>query len=99
MQLKNITTAPVQYANTEFMLDDAKTQNQYNVSLEAGQSANGKETIYNENNEFVGVFDDVNPNIPKQTYIIFEVPKDFDIADGVLINRNSGAVAASFYIK
>lgn len=87
LQLKNITTSPVQYAADEFKLSDNKTKNEFNSAFDAMQSANGNETIYKSNNEFVGVYDDVNPNTPKLTYIIFEVPKNFNIADGVLMNK------------
>ena len=30
----------------------------------------------------------LNRGMPKQIYIIFEVPKDFNIADGVLMIQN-----------
>ncbi|MBK5243358.1 DUF4352 domain-containing protein [Clostridium sp.] len=99
LQMKNITTAPVQYAPTEFMLGDIKSKSQYNTAFEAMQTANSNEIIYKENSEFIGVYDDANPNMPKQTYIIFEVPKTFNIADGVLINANSGAEAVGYSIK
>ena len=99
LQMKNITTAPVQYAPTEFMLGDIKSKSQYNTAFEAIQTANSNEIIYKENSEFISVYDEVNPNMPKQTYIIFEVPKTFNIADGVLINANSGAEAVGYSIK
>lgn len=99
LQMKNITTSPVQYAPTEFMLGDMKSGSQYNVNTDAMGAANGNEIIYKENGEFIGIYDDVNPNIPKQTYIIFEVPKAFNSADGVIINTNSNAEAVGYSIK
>ena len=99
LQMKNITTAPVQYSPTEFMLGDIKSKSQYNTAFEAMQTASSKEIIYKENSEFIGVYEDVNPNMKKQTYIIFEVPKTFNIAEGVMINANSGAEAVGYSIK
>jgi len=99
LQMKNITQSPMQYAPTEFMLGDIKSNSQYAINLDALQAANSNEIIYKENSEFIGVYDDVNPNMPKQTYVIFEVPKDMVITDGVMTNVNSGADTVGYYIK
>jgi len=88
-----------QYAPTEFMLGDIKSNSQYATNLDALQSANSNEIIYKEDSEFIGVYDDVNPNMPKQTYVIFEVPKDMVITDGVMTNVNGGADPVGYYIK
>jgi len=99
LQMKNITEAPVQYAPTEFMLGDMNSKSRYNSNLDALQEMNSNEIIYKSNGEFIGVYDDISPNMPKQTYIVFEVPKSFNIKDGILINENSGADPVGFYIK
>ncbi|UZW13169.1 DUF4352 domain-containing protein [Clostridium pasteurianum] len=78
LQMTDTDTLPHQYSTNEFILGNTKDKKQYNVSLDALQAANQKETIYNQNGEFFGVYDDINPNIPKQTYVVFEVPKDFN---------------------
>lgn len=100
LQMKNITKSAVQYSTGEFKLGDMKSKSQYDVNLDALQAANSNEKIYKDNGEFIGVYDDVNPNMSKQTYIIFEVPKDFNIADGVLMNQNGAQTEPKgFYIK
>ena len=100
LQMKNITKSAVQYSPGEFKLGDMKSKSQYDVNLDALQAANSNEKIYKENGEFIGVYDDTNPNMSKQTYIIFEVPKDFNIADGVLMNQNGAQTEPKgFYIK
>ena len=99
LQMKNITQIPVQYSPGEFTLGDTKTKSQYNVNFDALQAANGNETIYKQNGDFIGVYNDVNPNMPKQTYIIFEVPKSFNIAEGVMINANNSGDPVGYYIK
>lgn len=99
LQMNDIDTVPHQYSTNEFILANTKDKKQYNISLDALQAANQKETIYNQNGEFFGVYDDINPNIPKQTYVVFEVPKDFNLADGILIHGTSESDIAGYYIK
>jgi hypothetical protein len=99
IQMENISKQPVQYSPDEFKLGSMEDQSQYNVDFDAMMTANHKETIYNKNSEFIGVYDDVNPNTYKKTYIVFEVPKDMNISDGVLINANGGAEATGFYLQ
>ncbi|KEH90623.1 DUF4352 domain-containing protein [Clostridium botulinum] len=101
VSIKNISKQPKQYKSTDFILGNMKDKAQYTINdaaFSAMSSANGKETIYNKNNNFVGVYKDINPNTTKQTYLIFEVPKDFNISDGVLISGGSGETTA-FYLK
>ena len=101
VSIKNISKQPKQYKSTDFILGNMKDKAQYTINdaaFSAMSSANGKETIYNKNNNFVGVYKDINPNTTKQTYLIFEVPKDFNISDGVLISGGLGETTA-FYLK
>lgn len=102
LQMENISKQPVQYSAKEFMLGNMKDKTQYtvnDVAFSAMGAANNNESIYKRNSDFVGVYTDVNPNTSKQTYIVFEVPKDMNISDGVLINANGGAEATGFYLK
>lgn len=99
LQMTDIDNTPHQYSGNDFMLGNAKDKKQYQVAIEAMQAANGKETIYNQNSNFFGVYDDINPSTPKQTYIIFEVPKDFNVSDGVLVHGTSDADMAGYNIK
>lgn len=98
LQLTNKAQAAIQYSYDDFVLGDSKTKTQYKANTDAGTTANNKETIYKENNEFVGELDDINPNTPKQTYIAFEVPKDFNLQNAVLINTKNGKTTG-FYLK
>ena len=98
LQLTNKAQAAIQYSYDDFVLGDSKTKTQYKANTDAGAAANNKETIYKENNEFVGELDDINPNTPKQTYIVFHVPKDFSLQNAVLINTKNGKTTG-FYLK
>ena len=98
LQLTNKAQAAIQYSYDDFVLGDSKTKTQYKANTDAGAAANNKETIYKENNEFVGELDDINPNTPKQTYIVFEVPKDFSLQNAVLINTKNGKTTG-IYLK
>lgn len=102
LQMKNIAKQPVQYSPKEFMLGNMKDKSQYNINdsaFNAMGAANSKEKIYNNNDGHMGVYDDVNPNTSKQTYIVFEVSKDFNIADCILINKNGSGDTTGFYLK
>lgn len=87
-QMTNKESAAIDYSEEEFTLFDSKTKTQYNISSKAMEGANEKEIIYNESSDFINAYDKVNPNIPKQTYFVFEVPNDFKISDGVLEHGN-----------
>ncbi|CAM3004816.1 DUF4352 domain-containing protein [Hathewaya histolytica] len=102
LQIKNISKEPIQYSEREFMLGNMKDKAQYNINdiaFDAMQSANSKESIYKKNSEFIGVYKDVNPNTTKQTYLVFEVPKDMNISDSVLLNSNSESEPVGFYLN
>lgn len=99
LQMTDVAQTPQQYSTDNFMLGDIKTKNQYKPNMDAGGTANKKETIYNNNNEFFDVYEDINPNTPKQTYIAFEVPKDINIADCIIINSNNNSDAVGFNLK
>jgi hypothetical protein len=72
-------------------LFDNEDQSQYSAHFDASNSLNSKEIIYNDNNEFFGVYDDANPNLPKKTYLVFEVPNDVNISNGTLLSLNDGS--------
>lgn len=99
LQMNNISKNPAQYSEREFKLENTKDKTQYNTAFEAMQTANSKEKIYNENNNFIGAYDDTNPNTPKQTYIIFEVPKNTNVSDCILMNKNGTGDTTKFNLK
>ncbi|MBU3195643.1 DUF4352 domain-containing protein [Clostridium algidicarnis] len=102
LEMKNTSKQPIQYSSREFMLGNIKDKSQYTINdtaFNAMGSANSNETIYKKNSDFVGVYTDVNPNTTKQTYIVFEVPKDMNISDSVLISANGNAEATGFHLE
>lgn len=84
IQMTNKESAAVNCSEDEFTLFDSKTKTQYNINSKVTDAANEKEIVYNENSDFINVYDKINPNITKQTYFVFEVPNAFEISDGVL---------------
>ena len=102
LQIKNITNYPINYTAREFMLRNIKNESEYDINnnaFKAMAAANGNEKIYKGNNNFVGVYDEVGPSISKQTYIIFEVPKETSAADYLLINSNDYGEPTGYNLK
>lgn len=102
LQIKNITTYPIKYTSREFLLRNINNKSQYNINniaFNAMTAANGSEKIYKENSNFVGVYDEVGSNITKQTFIIFEVPKDTSAGDYLLINTNDNGEPTGYNLK
>lgn len=99
LEMKNISKEPIQYSPEEFILGNMNDKTQYKADLNAMLTANGKETIYNRNNNFIGAYEDVNPNTPKETYVIFEVPKEVKIENCVLVNGNNNSEGVGYYLK
>ena len=99
LQMTDVAQTPQQYSTDNFMLGNVKTKKQYKPDMDAGGTANKKETIYNNNSEFFDVYEDINPNTPKQTYIAFEVPKDINIADCIIMNSNNNSDPVGFNLK
>lgn len=99
LQMKNISNSSAQYSPDNFALGNYKTNAKYDCDMEAGETENQNETIYRKNSSFFGVYDNINPNVPKQTYIVFEVPKGTKIEDMALIANGNSDEAAGFYLK
>lgn len=99
LQMTNKESAAAEYSPDDFALVNFKTKAQYNINLEAIEAANQKETIYNQNGNFFGIYDKINPNLPKQTYLVFEVPNDFNISDGVLGHVGGDKKITGYNIK
>jgi hypothetical protein len=102
LQIKNITNHPISYTAREFMLRNINNESQYDINnkaFNAMAAANGNEKVYKGNSNFVGVYDEVGPGIAKQTYIIFEVPKETSAADYLLINSNDYGEPTGYNLK
>ncbi|AAK79832.1 FtsZ-interacting cell division protein ZipA [Clostridium acetobutylicum] len=99
LQMTNKENNVAQYEPDNFLLGDIKTKAQYKMDMEAGETANQAKTIYAKDDSFFGVYDKVNPNLSKQTYIVFEVPTNFNIANAVLIHGGDDNKAVGYYLK
>jgi len=102
LQMKNIAGYTSKYNSREFLLRDPHCEAVYNinnVSFHAMAAANGNEKMYKENSSFICVNDEVGAGTTKKTYIIFEVPKETNIDDYILINRNNNGVITGYNLK
>ncbi|URZ06512.1 DUF4352 domain-containing protein [Clostridium felsineum] len=98
VQMTNKAQSPKQYSSGNFMLGNMKDKKTYQLNSDAGLKLNEVETIDNNNSGFFLMYDDLNPNTPKQTYLVFEVPTSFNVADGVLI-AGDNTNTAGYYLK
>lgn len=86
LQLKNESKDPVQYSSDDFTLNnDGKSFESDDNSFDASENMNSQETIYNNNKDFIGVYDKFNPGLTKKTYLVFDVPKDLNLSKTNLI--------------
>lgn len=99
LQMTDKESGSAQYSPDDFLLGNYKTKAQYKMNMEAGSTANEAKSIYAQDGNFFGVYDSINPNLPKQTYVVFEVPKDFNIADGVLMHKGDDNKLIGYYLK
>ncbi|OAA94082.1 DUF4352 domain-containing protein [Clostridium coskatii] len=98
LQMTNISQAAVQYSDDEFALVNTKDKKQYEINGDDSLTANQVETIYRKNSNFFLGIDSLNPSTPKQTYLVFEVPKNFDLQNAVLVHM-SNSKATGFHLK
>lgn len=99
LQMTNISQAAVQYSDNEFALENMKDKKQYQLDGNASLTATQVETNYKNNSNFFLSINSVNPNTPKDTYLVFEVPKDFNMANGILIHGDNDGKIAGYNIK
>ena len=99
LQMKNISNSSAQYSPDNFALGNYKTSARYDCNMEAGETENQNKTIFKKDSSYFGVYDNINPNVPKQTYVVFEVPKDTKVGDMALIANGNSDEAAGFYLK
>lgn len=90
LELKNNGQSAIEYKADDFGLKNSKAI--YEVddnAFEALGDLNSQEKIYNENKNFVGVYDKFNAGITKNTYIVFDVPKETKTEDLKLIVKQN----------
>lgn len=86
LELKNNGEQATEYSGSDFKLKNDRII--YEVddnSFQALGYLNTQETIYNKNKNFIGVYDKFNPGITKNTYIVFDIPKEVKIEDLKLV--------------
>ncbi|SHI89634.1 hypothetical protein SAMN05444401_1716 [Clostridium amylolyticum] len=89
---KNLGKAPKE-VGTKFALYDFNSKSGYDVHSDSMIPLN----IENEKNGFVGVYDNINPNLTKNIYVTFEVPNDLSLDNVILINPSDSSVG--YYLK
>lgn len=91
LELKNNGDQATEYNTRDFKLKKDKTI--YEVddnAFDALGHLNSQEKIYNENKNFIGVYDKFNAGISKNTYIVFDVSKETKLEDLKLtVNQNN----------
>ncbi|MDQ0149208.1 DUF4352 domain-containing protein [Eubacterium multiforme] len=86
LSLKNESKDPIQYDSHDFTLNnDGKSYEIDDNSFDASGNMNSQQSIYNNNKDFIGVYDKFNPGITKKTYLVFDVPKDLDLSKTNLV--------------
>lgn len=90
LELTNNYSEALSYGANEFrLINDSKAYEIDDVAFSTMGNLNMQETIYNKNNDFIGVYDKFNPGITKKTYIVFDVPKDISLDNAKLITTNN----------
>lgn len=97
--MSNVSDSPAHYEFTNFLLTNYQTNTNYNPDTGAMETANNNETILKNNSAFIGELDDVNPNVPKETYLAFELPKGTKVSDIVLLADGGSSNMARFYLQ
>lgn len=93
LEMKNNGEQAIDYNPSDFQLKNNKTI--YEVddnAFEAIGNLNSQETIYNKNEKFVGAYDKFNAGIAKNSYVVFDVPKETKIEALKLITKHNKEV-------
>ncbi|EHK2366524.1 DUF4352 domain-containing protein [Clostridium perfringens] len=87
LSLKNNAKQAVEYNpnQLELLANDGVVYQGDDVAFQAGQNLNSQETIYNKNKDFIGFYDKFNSGLTKNTYVVFDVPKDLNIDNTNLV--------------
>lgn len=91
LEMKNISQNPISYSITDFKLKDISTGNAYaieDIGYEVAHELISEEKFYKDNDDYITVMDDVNPDKSKIACISFEVSEDLQLDNLVLINKS-----------
>lgn len=94
IEISNISKNPISYSLTEFKLKDKLTDKTYSIEdigYNVAHELISEEKFYKNNDEYITIMDDVNPDKSKIACISFEVSKELNIENLVLINKNKGS--------
>ncbi|MBO3420194.1 DUF4352 domain-containing protein [Clostridium perfringens] len=97
LSLKNNAKQAVEYNpnQLELVSNDGVVYQVDDVAFQAGQKLNSQETIYNRNKDFIGFYDKFNSGLTKNTYVVFDVPKDLNIDNTKLVIEGINGVQFS----
>ena len=102
LDMKNISKEPISYSITDFKLKDISTDKTYiieDIGYEVAHALIAEEKFYKDNDEYITIMDDVNPDKSKIACISFEVSKDLQLDNLVLINKNDGSTDKGVQFK
>lgn len=90
LEIKNNGQEATQHNAQEFKLIDGKKIYEIDDNaFEALQHLNSQETIFKENKEFIGPYDKINSGMSKNSYIVFDIPKESKIDNLKLITEHN----------
>ncbi|KAJ53616.1 hypothetical protein BD780_003219 [Clostridium tetanomorphum] len=96
LEIKNNGKEPTEYNTNDFKLKNKDILYQVDDnSFGALGDLNSQETIYNENKKFIGAYDKFNAGITKNTYIVFDIPKEAKLADLKLLVKQNKSIEFS----
>lgn len=98
VQLENTASTPQSYSSDEFALGNLKNESVYALDMEAGEVLNDNKTNWENDSTYFGIYDNLNPNLPKYTYLVFEVPAGTSVSDLILASTKANE-NTEFYLS
>ncbi|SHH56458.1 protein of unknown function [Clostridium collagenovorans DSM 3089] len=98
LEMKNNSKEAVAYETSDFMLKYMKDQKEYKNS-EAADIANDREKNTNKDMNYITAGEKIDGETTKNTFVVFEVPKDVTISDSVVMSKNAGSEGKTIEFK
>lgn len=92
LEMKNISKEPISYSLTDFQIKDVITGKVYSIEdigYDVAHELISEEKFYKENNDYITIMDEVNPDSTKITWITFDIPKEIKLDNSILINKGT----------
>jgi predicted small lipoprotein YifL len=102
LQMKNISQEPISYSITDFKIKDESTGKIYaieDIGYEVAHELISEEKLYNNNNDYITIMDSVNPDSVKTTWITFDLSKDINLDNLLLVNKSMDSTSNEVYFK